>query len=210
MSKGKHRSALSRFERIELASEIYRRGGTPSDVARKVKVSRQTAYTYREIYEAQLVEKAAKNAHQLSNHPLNAQRMLDELEEARRLAFQEFQKADRKTKIQCPECEEDIIVQIPDPDVKAKFLGLILKAQQDRAKLLGALGVKADTLAAVAAVKFVQDAMLKWMMENLCQVDRDALAGFLMSPDMLPYMGQQSGVPILEGESWEEPIGLPA
>lgn len=203
MARGKSRSKHSRSERIEIASEYFRRGYGPTEVARKLKISRNTAARYKEIYEERLEARAAKNAHQFNNHPLNAQRMLDELEEARRLAFDEFKKADRKAMVTCEHCEEEMIIAVPDPDVKAKFLALILRAQQDRSKLFGALGVKADVLAAISAVKFVQEQMLKWMTDNLCVADREKLMAFLMSPEMAPYMGKQDSLPIIDGDSWE-------
>lgn len=202
MSRGKSKSPQTRSERIETASDYFRRGYSDSDVARKLKIARQTAAAYRVIYEQRLKEKTADDPAFLQDVVGNTNRMLSELDQIIRNVWKDVDQADKKIKIRCDNCEEISLVVLPDLDLKAKLYGLALKAQQDRSKLYGVIGVKAEVIAKIQAVEFVQNALLKFMAEKLCQHDREALVEFLTSPALAPYMGGQAGV--IEAESWED------
>lgn len=201
MSKGKTKSKLSRSERIEKAFEMFERGFNDSDVARTLKVARNTAAAYRTIYQRKSAERADENPRLLQNILGNTMQMLSEIDHIRKAAWKEFEKADKKQRIECPECHEDVVIIFPDADLKNKLLNTALKAQGDRAKLLGTLGVKAEFLGMVAAVKFVQEKLLKFMAENLCAEDRAKLIALLSSPEMAQYMGAAGTMDV---EGWEE------
>jgi tRNA G26 N,N-dimethylase Trm1 len=189
---------------------LFQRGFSDTDVSRKLKVARNTAKAYRTIYERKITEEARANPRLLQDVLGNTIRMLGEYEHIRKAAWKEYAKADRKVEMECPHCEEVVQIIYPDPELRNKLLNTAMKAQSERAKLYGTMGVKADALAAIAAVKHVQDALIKFMTEMLCDADRAKLITYLTSPEMAPYMGAAGTIDVESWEDTDEPAQLAA
>jgi len=202
MAKGKHATPMTRSERIERASELFGRGWTDADVMRELKVARNTVRSYRVIYEERLQKTLVENPRFLQDVAGNTMRMLQEYEEVRRTAWMEHHKAGKSIKVECPRCERSFKIPSPDYDTRNKLLKTVLAAQEGRAKLFGTLGVKQEFLAMVANVERVQQALIKFMTEELCDHDREKLLAYLSTPEIAQYMN--ASAPFVSADSWEE------
>lgn len=181
--KGKSKSKLGLSQRRERAFELFARGYTNTDVARDLTVHMDTVARYRGLYEERIHAQAAANPNFLKDVVNNTMRSLEELDRIRADAWKHLEPRTTKVVHECPECEttwtEKEKVEVSD-QTRAQYHNVLLKAQDQRSKLFGVLGVKQEVFVAIMQVKIVQDKVLEWMAENLEGDLRDALATFLV------------------------------
>lgn len=187
MAKGKTKSKLTLSERREEASELFAKGFNVSDVARRLKVSWETAKAYKEWHEERIANSANENPQMLQDVLRNTIASLAELDQIRKEAWRTYHTADSK-------------------QIKLQALNTIRSAQQDKAKLFGLFGVKQDFYVHVQNVTVVQGMILDFLGRELCEPDRRKLEAFLAKPELQRYMGQAQGIPILELDSEEDDI----
>lgn len=190
MTRGSTASTLSLHERREKAAKLFSRGASNTQVSKELNVHPDTARRYREEYESDLITSARNNPQMLTDVLLNTMRALDELDQVRAEAWEMY---------------EDALTEDGEPrhSVRQTYLKTILTAQEQRAKLYGLFGVKAEFFAHVQNVRIVQQKLLQFMQENLCTQDRSKLEAFLTSDEVRRFM-QQSGelpeLPVGEGD----------
>lgn len=161
VSPGRSNSSLSLGQRRRKAYSLFSRGDTVTDVARKLHVSISTASGYHQKYEDQLELQARQNPHLLRDVIKNTFRTLEELDSVRRQLWKRYYRAQ-------------------SDGMRAQFLNLLLKAQDQRGRLLGLFGVKAEYMALVHSVSLLQTALLEFMQEELCPDDREKLEQFIL------------------------------
>jgi transcriptional regulator NrdR family protein/DNA-binding CsgD family transcriptional regulator len=188
----KSKSKLGLSQRRERAFELFARGYTNAAVAKDLNVHADTVAGYREKYEASIHAQAAANPNFLKEVLQNTIRSLAELDRIREDAWKHLE--DRKVRVrrQCPECEHEWreVDYFPVSDQsRAQYHNVLLKAQDQRSKLFGVLGVKQEVLIAILQVKTVQDKVLDWLAEHVQGELREDLATFLESPELAAYMG---------------------
>lgn len=192
MGKGKTKSKLTLSERREQASELFAKGFNVSDVARRLKVSWETAAAYKRWHEERIESAATENPQLLQDVLKNTIASIAELDQIRKEAWRTYHTAESK-------------------QIKLQALNTIRSAQQDKAKLFGLFGVKQDFYVHVQNVTVVQNKILDFLSRELCEADRRKLEAFLITPELQRYMGQSQGMPILEiGEEETEEIDLSA
>jgi hypothetical protein len=205
MPRGRTRTSKKLADRRLEAFECFSQGYTDVATAAKVGVTRQTVAAYRRIYEEQLQARVAANPGLLQNVLQNTLRVLDEIDQVREDAWKRIKERYVRTRLECPECGHSWkeLVQVPVSDqTRTQLHNVLLKAADQRAKLFGLLGVKAEMLAHIEAVNTVQRIMLAWMGENLCSEDREKLAR-LLETELRGYLNV---APVLELEGVEEPV----
>lgn len=209
MPRGKTKSTKTLGERREAAYRLFRRGYTDVEVARKVKVTRQTAANYRKLYEAELGELVLSNPDLLRDALKNTFRNLGEIDEVRENAWKQLDRKEAVIEFHCDECGNDgevVVLEPPGDDARTKYLGVILKSTEMRAKVLGTLGIKTEVLAAIADLRQTQDAVLRWLSENLDGDQRMALAEFLEGPQLAGYQNgtrQASALDAIDAQAIE-------
>jgi transposase-like protein len=166
--RGSTDSPYSLQERKEMARTLFVRGSSVRDVMEALQVSEDTARRYRKAYEDEIKEQAENNPQMLRQVLDNTIRSLEELEEVRREAWLRFESA-------------------VNDNARTGYLNTLLKAQKQKADLFGLLGVKQEYMIYVNAVKAVQDKILQFLAENLCDADRQALEHFLTT-ELAPFM----------------------
>lgn len=200
MARGKTKSKLTLRQRREESFKLFAKGWSDVDVAKKLKVSRETASNYRKRYEAQLSEAAKGNPQFLRDVLTNTHRALSELDMIRADAWDRLDaKRSEYLDIECPECGEThrLKVQLPVSDqARVQYQNVLLKAQDQRAKILNVLGVKQEFFIHVQNVNIVQAEILKWLQQNLPADLRESLADFI-SGDLAPYMDSLD-MPVIE------------
>jgi len=149
-------------QRKEQAAIYFRRGWTNAEVARSLGVGADTVARYRAEYEEQLRNEAASQPGLLRDVIKNAVESIRALDDLRAEAW------DSATKEGLNEA------------TKATFLGIALKAERQRADVLGLLGVKSDTTALYARIKAQQERLIEFMTNHLCEDDRRMLESFLV------------------------------
>jgi len=197
MPKGRTKSKLSLEERRLAAFDLFRQGMSDGDVGRQIGVSRQTAYSYRKIYEKRLYERASANPRFFRDVVANTMRALEELDQVRADAWKQLRRKRTKVPVTCPHCSEDFdfTVEYPVSDQsRSQYHSTLLKAQEQRSKLLGVIGVKHEVFIAIMQVKIVADKLMAFMGRELCANDREKLEEFLTGPEMIDYMRGGSGV----------------
>lgn len=192
----------TRSQRIERATELFSRGYSNMDVARDIGISRNTATAYRKIYEERLKTKTAENPRFLHDIIGNTVRQIEELDEARKALWKDYELARVGLEIECESCEEVMLVPVASMTTRNSLMANIIKVQDQRSKLYGVIGVKAEFFAMVAGVKAVQDALLAFMSAELCPADRAKLDRYMDSPEIAQYL---TGAPeAIEAQSWEQ------
>lgn len=169
-------------QRREKAFELFLKGYSDAEVAQRIKVTRQTASNYRRKYEQSVHAEARNNPALLREVLANTMRSLQELERVRSEAWRSMEDRLVEHEFSCAECGAENIVSFTEPlsdQARTQYLNVLLKAQDQRAKLFGVIGVKADMLVAVAQVKIAQEKLIEWMAHNLEGATREALANFL-------------------------------
>lgn len=187
------KSNLSLSQRREESFKMFARGHTNVEVARALKINKDTAASYREHYEKRIHAQAAANPGFLRDVLVNTFRALEEIDQIRSDAWKQI--SEERTisyEIECGECGAELEARLQMPmgdEARTKYQNVLLKAQDQRAKILGVLGVKSEVIAAMMQIKSVQDAILKFMVEKLCHDDKQELEAFLTSPEMSGYFG---------------------
>lgn len=157
--KGKYKR-MGIGQRKEVAFECFKKGYTNAETAREIGIHPDTVTRYRRAYEEQLAAEVQGNPHLLRDVLGNTLRSLEELDRVRAAAWKDYQEATSAT-------------------AKKGFLDLAIKAQSERAKLFGLMGVKQDTLVYINGVKEVQDKLMDFMTKELCPADRAKLEKYL-------------------------------
>lgn len=181
-SGSKSKSKLGLSARRERAFECFAKGWTNTDVARDLKVHMDTVAKYRELYEERIHSQAAANPNFLRDVVSNTIRSLEELDRIRADAWQHMEPRRIRVEHECPECEhvwKEYEYRDVSDQTRAQYHNVLLKAQDQRAKLFGVLGVKQEVFVAIMQVKVVQERILEWLGTNLEGDMREALATFL-------------------------------
>lgn len=203
MPQGKTKSKAPLKLRKERAFRMFAQGASDVEVATRLKVTRQTAYNYRRKYEEKITDEALENPALLQDVLKNTIRSLRELDMIRADAWKRLEEKPTKHHFECEGCGEELVVEMPLPpsdQARVQYQNVLIKAQDQRAKLYGVLGVKQEVFIAFTNVKVVQDRLLEWMARNLCPTDRERLAVF-METELSEYLGP---IPeAIEASSWE-------
>lgn len=161
MPARRRRHTMGIGQRKEKARELFAKGYRNSEVAREIDVHPDTVTRYRREYEEALRTTATMNPTLLRDVVQNTVQALEHLDLVRAEAWKQYESADSK-------------------QVKATFLNSVLKAEGERAKILGLMGVKGDTLAFVQRVKEQQERLTEHMREHLCDDCRPMLIDFIV------------------------------
>lgn len=209
MPRGRTESPLDLTERKQLAFDRFAQGGRNAAIARELQVGADTVARYRAEYEASLHEVARDNPRLLQNVVENTIRMLNEADLIKSNAWERINNGDKVEyiSVECPECEEDIEVEVTHPisdQNRTALLNTIMKTQDHKAKIYGVFGVKAEFLQQVANVKMVQELLIGWMRNNLCEADRDKLEEFMTTGEMAELMGIEGAPNTIEADQLGE------
>lgn len=166
--RGSSDSPYSLGERRERAFKMYSRGRTNKDVMEDLQVSEDTAGRYRQLYETNIRRIAAANPGLLRDVLQNTIQQLGELDQVRTEAWTNYESA-------------------ATGSLKASYLSLIAKVQDQRAKLYGLFGVKHEYFVMVQQVHEVQVRLIQFMRRELCADDRRKLESF-MTNDLAGYI----------------------
>lgn len=181
MSKGQTRSPYNRSQRKAISRRLFLRGYSDADVARKLRVDYSTARRYREEWERDTQRAARDNPHILKDILANTIKALEELDEIRRECWEQYN--DKKT----------------SAPMKQGYLNTMLRAQEQRVKILGVFGVKQEFLLHLQQVQLFQAQLLGFLQRELCGADRDKLVAFLEGVN-------QQASNIVEGELVDDGI----
>lgn len=178
----KSKSKLSLSQRRERAFELFAKGYTDVAVRQDLRVAKDTVASYRRMYEQSLATQAAAMPEFLTQVVLHTFRSLQELDLIREDAWKHMEPRQVRTKIECPECGEEfvhkLIYEVSD-QTRAQYHNVLLKAQGERSKMLGLMGVKAEMLARYESINALSQAIMKFMIESLCDDDREKVAEFV-------------------------------
>lgn len=189
MPRGRTASLMSLSERREEASSLYLKGFTVTEVARRLKVAWDTAKGYKEWHERRIEEEAASKPQLLSDVLRNTIAMMAELDQVRAAAWRTYHTA-------------------VSQQVKLQALNTVRSAGNDKAKLFGLFGVKHEVYATMANVKLVQDRLIAYMRDQLCDECKPGVEQLLMSPELQQYMNLPT-LPLLElSESEYEEVAV--
>lgn len=200
MPRGRTESSYSLHERRQMAFSWFTQGYTDHEVAARLNVRAETVAQYRTQYEQSLAQQVARNPTMLRDVLENTVRALSELDEVRKRAWEEYESATRPMRSVCPDCEHEFIQHtVSSPTTRNALLGTITKAQEQRAKLLGLFGVKADFLQHVNSVRMVQEALLAFMRQELCTADKAKLEA-LMTNELADHFNRSAAMPPIPAE----------
>ena len=209
MPKGKTKSKLKLSERRETAFTYFARGLSDSEVRKRLRVSQPTVRSYRKLYEETLFDVARSNPTLLNDAMSNTLRSLVELDQIRSDAWKRLENRKIKQDADCPDCgaEFEVVLNVPVSDqARVQYHNVLIRAQEQRAKTLGILGVKQEVFQMIAAVKYVQDQLLAWMQRHLDGESREKLELFLAQPEIAQYIERYSQTPALDVASTIEDI----
>lgn len=208
MPRGRTKSKMTLKQRREQAFSMFAKGFSDSEIAKKLRVTRQTINNYRRKYEEAIQDEAISNPRLMQDALGNTIRSLHELDQIRENAWKELEDRKLERRVKCPNCDHRFHERFRDPvadHTRVQYLNTLLKAQDQRAKLFGVLGVKQEVFVLVAQVKYVQDKILEFLTRSLCLDDRRKLEEFLTTnPEISEYMstyGEQSLDDVLELEA---------
>lgn len=159
---GGTKSPLRLGARRQRACEMFIEGASNVEVARALQISPDTAGRYRKLYEERINEQAVANPHLLREVLPNTIRSLAELDKVRAYAWQRANATESDT-------------------IRAQMMNVILKAQDQRSKLFGLMGVKQEALAFTMQVQKQQTQLIEYMQRELCIADRAKLEEFIVS-----------------------------
>lgn len=198
--RGKTASTLNLSERRERAFDLFRKGYTNADVARKVRVTSDTAAAYRKRFEELIQKQVADRPDLLSDVLGNTWRVVEETDMVRADAWRRLGK---KRVHYCEECGEPCgCEQDPPHSAISAYHSTLLKAQDIRMKVFGLLGVKQEYFIRVQEIEALQRKLLEFMSSSLCAADRDRLEAFLGS--QLPELMAKNTLPIIDVEPIED------
>jgi hypothetical protein len=161
MAKGRTNSPYSLSARRIKAVELFVRGYTVTEVATELRVSVETASRYRTKYQEDIKSQAVANPTLLKDVLANTIATLGEIDQVRQEAWRNYENAKSE-------------------QLKAQFLNTVLKAQEQRAKLFGLFGVKAELLHQMTLIREQQEKLVEFMSEHLCSADRERLETFIL------------------------------
>lgn len=161
MPARRRRHAMGLGQRKEKARELFIKGYNNAEVAREIGVHPDTVTRYRREYEQSIKDAAAINPTLLRDVVQNTVQSLEHLDRVRAEAWKRYEGASSES-------------------TKATFLNIVRNTESDRAKMLGLMGVKGDTLAFVQRIKEQTDALTEHMREHLCDDCRSVLIDFIV------------------------------
>lgn len=162
MSRGRTASPLRLGARRIKAREMFIQGFSNVEVARELLISPDTAARYRKVYEDEVNDTAVTNPGLLRNVVANTIKALDENDRMRAEAWKEYERSTTAGQ-------------------KQGFMAIILKAQDQRHKLFGLFGVRAEYFQHVALVRAQQEKLVQFLTEHLCNADRLKLEEFIVA-----------------------------
>lgn len=180
--KGKTKSTLSLSERRYRAAELFQKGYTDTDVARELEVTRNTAASYRRRWREEVKQEAAADPSRFRDVLTNTALQLDEIDQVRKVAWEKLHRQPGKLLIECESCEAEMEYQYsfaPSDTAVVGLLNLLTKTAEQRAKLLGLMGVEQRVFVEIQNVNFVQQKMMWWLGEKLDASQRRDLADFI-------------------------------
>lgn len=211
MGRGRTKSKLTLGERRRKAGDLFAKGFSDDEVARELRVTRQTVNSYRRRYEEELHDEARKNPTLLREVLANTMRSLSELDRVRAEAWKHLKNRKTTEVLECQECghlnEVAIAYEVSD-QARTQYLNVLLKAQDQRAKLFGVIGVKADMLVAVAQVKVIQDKVIDFIQRELGPESRAKLEAFLVKemPQLALETDPTDAFEVVDGEVIEDSL----
>jgi hypothetical protein len=201
------RSPYTRSERREKAFDLFRKGYGPTDVGRKLKVSKNTALALKRRYEEAIKDEVRQRPDMMSDVLGNTLRSLEELDLVRKDAWRRLE---GRSDHECPECGTLLACSHSLPIQSATQLhGVILKAQEQRVKLFGLMGVKQEYFIHVQNIQVVQMLILEFLQNELCEADRMKFTTWM--DERMPQLTQgssENALPILDVDS--EEVTVPA
>lgn len=191
----KSKSKLGLSQRRERAFQLFARGYTDVDVRKDLGVAKDTVAGYRRQYEANISAQATANSELLSQVIGNTMRSLQELDMIRADAWQHMESRTVRTRITCPHCEEEfihkLVYEVSD-QTRAQYHNVLLKAQGERTKLFGLIGVKQEMMARYESINALSQLILAFMVEELCNADRLKVADLVEK-----HMAAHGGMPVV-------------
>lgn len=201
MPRGRTSSTLSLSERRAKAFDMFSEGFTIADVARRIHVTDETATRYKREFEDRIEQEALANPRLLNKTLENTMRAMEENDRIRRAAWEGYHQAKEDQVVECPHCEEDVLVPASSHSLLNQYLATLIKAQEQRAKLFNLFGVKQEYFNMVNTVRTAQEKLLEFMRSHLCATDREMLADFMVR-ELGSYM-VDSPMPAIEASSQE-------
>lgn len=197
--KGKTKSTLTYSERKIRAGELFAKGFTVTDVARDLGVSRNTATSYKKRWTADVKAAAQADPASVRDVLTNTRMMLDEVNQVRAVAWHNLHRTEGIIDIECESCEHTMRYQYrfpPGDTAIVGYLNLLTKTAEQRAKLLGLMGVDQRLFNEVMAVNHVQQKILEWLNDHLDARGRGDLADFI-DAELSEYVGasEEEGPP---------------
>jgi len=178
VSKGKTKSKYKIGERKQKAFVGIKKGLSNIEIAKDIEVSPGTVSRYRKEYIEKIRDEARNNPDLLRDVLGNTIKALEELDLVKAEAWKLFNKTNsEQTKISC--------------------LARVTACQDQRAKLFGLFGVKAEFFLHVDAIRQQQTKLLEFMGEHLCPQDRIALESYIVSA----FAGELAALPSTEEPS---------
>lgn len=153
------------------------KGWTIVAVAADLSVTEETASRYKHEYQDKIQQQAAANPSMLVEVLQNALVALDENDTIRRHAWEDFDNCDGM-EVEC-DCGTVLVLPPRPSTTRNAYLKTILSAQEQRAKIYGLFGVKAEFYQQVAHIKQLQDKLIEFMKRELCPEDRAKLLRLL-------------------------------
>lgn len=202
------RSPYTRSERREKAFDLFRKGYGPTDVGRKLKVSKNTALALKRRYEEAIKDEVRQRPDMMSDVLGNTLRSLEELDLVRKDAWRRLE---GRSDHECPECGTLLACSHSLPIQSATQLhGVILKAQEQRVKLFGLMGVKAEYFSHVSMVQAIQLRIIEFLQNELCEADRMKFTAWMDNalPEITERAESSSELPIIEADGYE--VHVPA
>ena len=193
--KGKTKSTMSLSERRLRAFELFGKGFNVVDVAKDIGVSRNTAQSYKKRWKEEVKAAALADPASVRDVLTNTAMMLDEVNQVRAVAWNALHRTEGHIDIECDACENVMRYRYrfpPGDTATVGYLNLLTKTAEQRAKLLGLMGVDQRLFNEVMAVNHVQRRMLEWLTENLDASTRGLLADFI-DTELAEYVGAAEG-----------------
>jgi len=179
---------------------MFTRGFTNDQVAERLTVTEQTVANYRTDYERELADQLRANPSLLRNVLENTVRALGELDQARRAAWEEYEHASHD--LTCPNCST-VVSNVSSPVTRNNLLNTIIKAQDQRGKLLGLFGVRQEFLMHVQSVRLLQEAILEFMRTELCPEDKAKLERLILE-QLGDHIDATSSVPAIPAGAFSD------
>jgi hypothetical protein len=186
---GRTGSPYSLGERKQKAFRRFNRGQGPSDVYKKLGVSYDTACRYYREWKKHAGEAARQDPDFLRDILGNTWQAIAQIDEVRRVAWAQISKKGT------------------NPQTKQSLLNTILKAEEQRNKILSVLGIRQEVFVYLQNFQKFQQLLIGFLKKELCDVDKEKLIEFLQSEEVRPFIGVEEDafmLPAIEGEVVED------